>query len=277
MHEKSSLNEIFMHFYKKRGGLKLKALSLYEEKNTVIHEIDPLSKMLYILVAILVPIIAPTNMAAVAFMILSILLLLIAKVFKKVIPIIGFSLIILVTVVIIQGLFRAGNKTPLFNIGSIVFYKEGTYFGLALCSKVINILCAFSLLVLTSSPSNIIESVVRKGLSPKIGYVLSSVLQIIPQMSSNMSTITDAQRSRGMETEGKLSVRIKAFFPLIGPVVMNSIVNTKERAMALEVRGFDSKEKKTFLNEKKDFYLNKFVRAALLIVLILSIVWRIVK
>lgn len=253
----------------------LKALSLYQENNTFIHRVDSITKILYILVAIAIPLIVPTKTVALLCMLLSISLLLIGKVFKKVIPLISFSLIILLSIIIIQGLFMAGNKNVLFTIGSLKFYKEGLMYALEICLRVINILCAFSVLVLTTKPSELIESLVRRGLSPKIGYVLSSVLQIIPQMTSTMETITDAQKSRGMEMEGKLIVRIKAFFPLIGPVVMNSLVSTRERSMALEVRCFSSKRKKTFLNEEQNASFNKIIKIVLILLVIFSIIWRI--
>ena len=128
---------------------------------------------------------------------------------------------------------------------------------------------------MTTKPSDLIESLVRRGLSPRLGYVLGSVLQIIPEMVGTMETITDAQRSRGMETEGKLLVRIKAFIPLIGPLVMNSLVSTRERSMALEVRAFNSKSKKTFINEEQKSGLSKIIKIFLIVLLVASIVWRI--
>lgn len=253
----------------------MKALTLYQEKDTVIHKIDSISKILYIVAAIAIPVIIPSKILALSVLIFSVVLLSIGKVLKKVIPLVSFSMIVLLSIIIIQGLFKAGNKTPLFHVGSITFYKEGLLYALGICIRVINILCAFAILVLTTKPSELIESLVRRGLSPKIGYVLTSVLQIIPQMTGTMETITDAQRSRGMETEGKLSVRIKAFFPLIGPVVMNSLINTRERSMALEVRAFNSKAKKTFLNEENYGSYNLIIKAVLIISLVFAIVWRI--
>lgn len=253
----------------------MKVLSLYQERDTIIHKVDPISKILYIIISIAIPIIMPYKTIGLVCMGVSIVLLLIAKVFKKVIPLVSFSMIILLSIIIIQGLFNDSNKTAAFRIGSIVFYKEGLLFALEICIRVINILCAFAILVLTTKPSDLIESLVRRGLSPKIGYVLSSVLQIIPQMSSTMATITDAQRSRGMETEGKLKVRIKAFVPLIGPVVMNSLINTRERAMALEVRAFNSKANKTYLNEEQNNSYNKAIKLILVILFIFVVAWRI--
>lgn len=253
----------------------MKTLSLYKKEDTIIHKIDSITKIIYIFLAIIIPMIIPYKIAALSCLLLSMLFLFVGKVIKRIIPIIGFSLIVLLSVIIIQGMFRAGNKTVLFNIDGMVFYKEGLSYALDICLRVLNILCSVAILILTTKPSDLIESLVRRGLSPKIGYVLSSVLQLIPQMTLTMSKITDAQRSRGMETEGKLILRLKAFLPLIAPVVMNSITSTRERSMALEVRAFDSNIKKTFLNDEEVYEYNKLIRLLMLGVFAAALVWRI--
>lgn len=252
----------------------MKSISLYQDKNTAIHRLDPFSKILYILVANITPLLFGGQIATAGFILVSIVLLAIGKVLKRTAPMLGFSGLILITVVIIQGIFRQGNATPVFALSSVVFYKEGLLFALGILLNVFNILMSFSILVLTTKPSDMVETFVRMGMSPKIGYVLSSVFQIIPQMTETMATITDAQRSRGMETEGKLSTRIKAFFPLISPVVMNSLISTRERAIALEVRGFDSKQKKSFLTEVRKTRTDRIFKTILVAILILSLAGR---
>jgi len=72
-------------------------------------------------------------------------------------------------------------------------------------------------------------------------------------------------------------VRIKAFIPLISPVVMSSLINTKERALALEVRGFNATNKKTFLNDQKRNAADRYIEWSLIVVMILALVWRILK
>jgi len=74
-----------------------------------------------------------------------------------------------------------GNKTPAINILGLTFYKT-------LCIRVLDVLLAFALLVLTTRPSDLIQSLVKR---------------VIPQMMSQVGSIMDAQRSRGLETEGK--------------------------------------------------------------------------
>lgn len=252
-----------------------KTLSLYVERNTFIHRVDSINKILYVLVSVAIPLILPYKFVAILLILISISFLLLAKVMRRVIPLIEFSVIILLSIVIIQGLFHAGNKTVAFHIARITFYKEGLSYAFALSMRVINILLAFAILVLTTKPSELIEALVKKGLSPRFGYVLSSALQIIPQMMSAVGSIMDAQRSRGLETEGNLAVRIRAFFPLIGPVVMGSLIETRERAMALEVRAFNSREKKTFLNERQNLRSDNVIRLILFSILSLSMVLRV--
>jgi energy-coupling factor transport system permease protein len=252
-----------------------KTLSLYVERNTFIHRIDPINKVLYAGVVAAVIFILPYELVGALLILISILVLFAGKVFRKVIPLIEFSFIILLSIVIIQGLFHPGNRIPAFHIMRITFYKEGLLYAFNLSMRVVNILLAFAILVLTTKPSELIEALVRKGLSPRFGYVLSSALQIIPEMISTVDSIMDAQRSRGLETEGNIAVRIRAFFPLIGPVVMSSLIETRERAMALEVRAFNSKEKKTFLNERLTIRSDMVIRISLFLMLILSIILKV--
>jgi len=255
----------------------MKSISLYVDKNTIINRFAPESKILYIITAIAVPAILGSRWVSFGFIILSALLLSIGKVLKKTVPILSVSGFVLLTVLIIQGLFRSGNTVPLFSIGPITFYKEGVSFAFGIVLNVINILMCFCVLILTTKPSDMIENFIRRGFSPRFGYVFISVFQIIPQMTETMSTIMDAQRSRGMETEGSLKVRIKAFIPLISPVIMSSLINTKERALALEVRGFNSKRKKTFLNEERKTGADIYIQIGLILCILAAIVWRIIR
>lgn len=253
----------------------MKSISLYEDKGTMLNRTAPESKLLYIVMAIIVPALTGSRWAGIAFIVFSIILLLKGRVLKKTLPIVGVSGFVLLTVVVIQGMFRAGNATVVFSAGPVAFYREGLLFALNIVINILNILLCFCVLILTTKPSDLIENLVRRGFSPRLGYVFVSVFQIIPQMTEMMSTITDAQRSRGMETEGSLLTRIKAFVPLISPVVMSSLVNTRERALALEVRGFGSNRRQTFLNEETKTSADKYIQAAMLMLIAAALVWRI--
>lgn len=113
-------------------------------------------------------------------------------------------------------------------------------------------------------------------MSPAATYVLLSTANIIPQMSKKMNAILDAQRSRGIETDSSLLVRAKAFFPSVGPLLLNALVSAEERAITLEARAFSAPCKKTKLREIADTSKDRTLRVVLIGVLILAIGGRIV-
>lgn len=254
----------------------MKSLSLYQENGTVLNKLHSDIKLLYAVAAILVPILISGFLSYACTIVISLILLACGRVLKKAAPVVSVSSVVLLTIVIIQGMFYSANSIEVFRIGPAVFYQEGLLYSLGIVLNVFNILLAICVLIFSTKPSDMIESFIERGFSPQIGYVFISIFQIIPQMAATMGTITDAQRSRGMEVEGSLMVRIKAFLPLISPVVMSSLADTKERAVALEVRGFNSKNKKVFLYEHKKTTLDKVLQILLFLAIIVTVIWRVV-
>ncbi|MEY8352720.1 energy-coupling factor transporter transmembrane component T [Lachnospiraceae bacterium 54-53] len=229
----------------------MKSISLYVDKDTFLTRLHPFAKMFYILAAVSVPLIGGALWMYGLFLAISLCLLISGGIIRKVFPLIAFSFTIIITIFLIHGLFNRENQKVLFYLGPLAFYREGLLYAAGIGLNILNMLLSFATFVLTTRPAALVDDLEQAGFSPRFGYMISSVFQIIPQMMGTMNTIMDAQRSRGMETEGNLFVRARAFVPLISPVVTSSLINTRERAIALEVRGFDSKNQKTFLREHK--------------------------
>lgn len=93
-------------------------------------------------------------------------------------------------------------------------------------------------------------------------------------MSIISKTITDAQKSRGIETEGGLITRMKAFIPMLGPLVLSSIQQTEERVLALESRAFSAKGKKTSVYVLNKTALDIVLEVLSVILFIGYVVWR---
>lgn len=91
-----------------------------------------------------------------------------------------------------------------------------------------------------------------------------------------MNAILEAQKSRGIETDSNMLVRAKAFFPSVGPLLLNSLVNAEERAITLEARAFSAPCKKTRLKEINDTGVDKIIRVVLIVAIIASIGGKIV-
>lgn len=253
----------------------MKSISLCVDKDTYLTRMHPFTKLCYIFTAIVASLVAGKLWAFAAFIGISLVMLISGKIIRKVFPLIAFSFTILITIFLIHGLFNHENATLLFAAGPLKFYQEGMLYALRISLNVLNMLLAFAVFVLTTRPVELVEDLERIGFSPKIGYVVSSVFQIVPQMSGTMNTIMDAQRSRGLETEGSLLTRAKSFLPLISPVVMSSLINTRERAIALEIRGFEAGQKKTYLREDKMKNSDRIWCVILLLLIIAAVAIRI--
>ena len=250
----------------------MKSISLYVDNGSWLCKVHPFTKLAYIATAISVPLLVGKLSFFAIFIALSLAVLASGRLLKRVVPLIAFSFTILIT-----GLFNQSNRNILFSIGPLHFYREGLLYALHIGCNVLNMLLSFAILVLSAKPSELVEELEKRGFSRRMGYIITSVFQIVPQMTGTMNTITDAQRSRGLETEGSLLTRAKAFLPLISPVVMSSLINTRERAVALEVRGFAAKQKKTYLADRTPHRGDTPITVVLLAMIAAALLWRIVQ
>jgi energy-coupling factor transport system permease protein len=114
-------------------------------------------------------------------------------------------------------------------------------------------------------------------LPQQIAYIILTSLQIIPRFQSKAQTILDAQRSRGLETEGTLIHRLRMIVPLISPLIMSSIIELDERAIALEARAFSRTEPKTSLITLEDSRFQSALRWLLFMAMIGIIILRLTQ
>ncbi len=255
----------------------MKSISLYTDNGSWLVRLHPFTKLFYLLAAIAVPLLTGYLPMFLVTILLSLLLLKSALLVRKALPLLAFSFTIILTIVLIQGIFNQKNEHILFSLGPVHFYREGLLYAARIGLNILNMLLSFAVLVLTTDPSELVEELEKKGFSPKFGYIINSVFQIIPQMIGTMNTISDAQRSRGMETEGNLRTRIKAFLPLISPVVMSALTSTRERAIALEVRGFGGKAKKTYLYTHPYGKTDRIIKYLSLLAIVLALLFRLLR
>lgn len=250
-------------------------ISLYVDCDSFLTRLHPLTKLSYILTAVIGSLISGSLYVYGIFIIISLLLLCKGRVIKKALWLLTFSLGILLTIFLIHGLFHKGNSTELFRVGKLIFYEEGIAFAIRIGANILNLLLSFAVFVLSTKPSDFVEELEQRGLPSRIGYMITSVFQIVPQMMTRKKTILEAQKSRGLQTEGSLPIRIKAFFPLLVPVVTGALMDTRERAAALEVRGFSVRTKRSFLNHRVFQKIDKAILLGCLLVLSSIIVGRI--
>jgi energy-coupling factor transport system permease protein len=179
----------------------------------------------------------------------------------------------LISLSLIQGFFTDGS-TVLFSIGRFSFTLEGLLSGLTVAGRLLVALSAALLLMQSTRPDHLMLALTQRGLSNNLAYIVLSVLQIFPRFQQRAETILDAQQARGLETKVNLIGRAKLLVPLVGPLVLSSIVDVEERAMALEARAFSRQGAKTSFITLADSSFERTLRYLLLLAAIALVAWR---
>ena len=178
-----------------------------------------------------------------------------------------------ISLFIIQGLFFPGG-TPILSLGPVSFKAEGLQFAFVFASRLFLFSSTFVLLLLTTHPGWLMLALTQRGLSSNLAYIVVATLQIVPRFQARAASILDAQRARGLETTGSLARRLRAIVPLVGPLVLGSLVDVEERAIAIEARGFSLRRPKTSLIDIPDSRAERGLRRGLIIAPVVLIVAR---
>jgi hypothetical protein len=176
--------------------------------------------------------------------------------------------------IFVMQVFVVANDDQIPIWGFIHFSQIGLATSLSMTSKIAAIASAIMIFFETTKVKDITYSLEHAGTPRKVTFLISSTIQLIPQMSIISKTITDAQKSRGIETEGGLITRMKAFIPMLGPLVLSSIQQTEERVLALESRAFSAKGKKTSVYVLNKTALDIVLEVLSVILFIGYVVWR---
>jgi energy-coupling factor transport system permease protein len=260
-----------------------RGLSLYAEGESLVHRAHPLTKGALSLSAIALAFVLPSLPwvvgEAVALVLVAVILSLLMKTAGILRRLFAVAAVILLPIVllllVVQGFANPANRTVAFAVGPVVYYREGLAIAALASLRITCLVLATFLFSFTTKPADITEALLQRGLSPRMGYVLLSALQIIPQTLEMATRIQEAQRARGLETGGSLLRRSRAYLPLMLPLVLSSLVATQERAMALEVRGFGMPVKRVRRYELADSGLQRLLRWLFILAVPIAILLRI--
>lgn len=111
------------------------------------HErIDPVTKLLLIAVLTLLSFVLTNIFAEAALILATIFLLLFSGKLGSSMKALGFCAFMILTMLLIQGLFYPHNETLAFSLGTIAFYQEGLTYAALLGCRIIVIVLATNFL-----------------------------------------------------------------------------------------------------------------------------------
>jgi energy-coupling factor transport system permease protein len=225
----------------------------YVERNSFVHRLHPLVKILYIfltLFVILTPLLEVRYVIIpLTWLILSLLLWISAGIevgrFQTLIKLLTGTFIFLI---LVQGCtYRWGNTVVLHvidlkygetNVGDLKL--EGLIFGAMLCLRILTAAISLPLLVMTTS-SAVLVSAFRKLHFPKVAtFMIVSALSFTTLIFEMWENIMSAQKLRAFDIDRMNPVtRLRrAYVPIVTPLVLLLFRKANDFQIALETRAF---------------------------------------
>jgi energy-coupling factor transport system permease protein len=251
-------------------------LSFYYYRDSILHKLNPLTKLALVFGLILISFISPFYWSPHVLILVGVIpLIFVGKIVREYLnAIIRIILPATTFLFVMQALFQPLEGRELFHVWFLHPTLESTLFAFRNAARIFAIASSFTIFLLTTHPRELMSDLTRRGLPPQIAYVIISTLQILPQMQAKAQTIIAAQRSRGLDTQSSFLRRVGSLGPLVGPLVFGSLVEVEERAIAIEARGFTSTHVKTSLYDIPDTNLDRAIRWVLMLLVIITIAFK---
>lgn len=225
----------------------------YYESNSLIHRIDPRTKLLMLIVMMVFLFIADNFLGIGLFALFFIAAAIISRIpIKMFLKNIKAIWMILAFTALLNLFYTAGGNVLLeFWIFKIT--TGGIYRALFMAIRIILLILLSSLLTYTTTPNDLTDGI-ESLLSPlrflglknavhTLAMMMTIALRFIPTLVEETEKIMNAQKARGADLEnGKLLDRIRALIPILIPLLLSAIRRAYELAEAMECRCYNGGE-----------------------------------
>lgn len=239
--------------------LKDITLGQYFPGDTVVHRLDPRTKLLMVIVYIVALFLAKwviSYAVMLAFLVTAVALSRIRPraLFKGLKPL----LFIIIFTAIINVFYTKGDVLVQFWIFKIT--REGLVNAGFLVLRIVMLVTGTFLLTYTTSPIALTDGL-ESLLSPlkaihfpvhELALMMSIALRFIPTLIEETDKIMSAQKARGADFEtGSLIQRAKALLPVLVPLFVSAFRRADELAVAMESRCYHGGEGRTSMKQPK--------------------------
>lgn len=237
-------------------------LLTYDPKDTWIHRLSGLTKLVFFLVWSIVSMITYDTRVLLFMLISSLIIFRMSKIeWKQISTVFNFILFFLCLNLIAVFLFSPyegvkiyGTQQDLWHIaGNYTITKEQLFYEFNIMIKYFTVIPAVLMFILTTNPSEFAASMNRIGVSYKISYSIAIALRYIPDVQADLTKIKHAQEARGIEMSSKAGLidRIKNVSSILFPLIFTSMDRIDVVSNAMELRGFGKNKKRTWYSGKK--------------------------
>lgn len=234
------------------------------KRNSPIHALNPLAKATWMILMIIVPIIITNPVILAPLIVWTLIMAAIARVWKELIKVIRILYPLLIGFIVIVWPFFYPHGEPLIQLSFIRITVDGIIYALAAGVRIITAVTICMLFTMTTDMADLASSLAqfvqeKFRASYTFPFMIVSSFKFLPEFLAVYATVRESFMSRAVEFEkGSLVERIKKHVPLFVPIILISLDKAKNMTIALELRGFGARDKRTFLKPnmfKKSDYL----------------------
>ncbi len=240
------------------------ATGYYQTGSSWLHRRNPITKLLGVALALVATFVLPP----IVLPVIGLIVVAIAwstGLGRAIVRALRIPALLLASIVVVNALFFPGATDRLVSLGPLSVTREGLSFGLISAGRVLVSFLVLVTFLFTTLADDLLESLVARGASHRIAFVVLSAVQMVPRMQERAGSILDAQQARGLVVSGSLRQRAKALVPLIGPVLLGSLIDVRERTFALEARGFGARPGRSAYRVVADPPADRWLRLAILL------------
>ncbi|MBQ1244185.1 MAG: energy-coupling factor transporter transmembrane protein EcfT [Clostridia bacterium] len=263
--------------------LKDITLGQYFSGSSIIHRLDPRTKMI-VSILFIVAIFSAKGILGLSLLVLTAALIVLMSgisfkvILKSLKPIV---FVLLFTVILNIFLTKSTAEEPLFEFYFISVYRDGIWRAVYMALRVIILIVGSSVLIsYTTSPimlTDAIESLLKPLKKIKVpvhefAMMMSIALRFIPTLIEETEKIMNAQKARGADfSNGSIVKRAKALIPVLIPLFVSSFKRAEDLAMAMECRCYHGGEGRTRL-VKLEYKVKDFIFMLAFLVLIALVI-----
>ena len=240
--------------------LKDITLGQYFPGDTIVHRLDPRTKILVVIIFIVALFLAVDWISyAVMFLITALCIKLSSIRLKSLMK--GLKpLVFIILLTGILNLFYTKEGTVLFDWWIFTVTTGGIKRAFLMVVRIMLLVCGTLLLTYTTSPLALTDGLemllnpLKKIKVPvhEMSMMMSMALRFIPTLIEETDKIMSAQKARGADfSTGKLTERAKALLPLLVPLFVSSFRRADELAVAMESRCYHGGEGRTRMKTLK--------------------------
>ena len=235
--------------------LKDITLGQYFPGNSVVHRLDPRTKLIMLVLYIIALFCAASWISyAAVFVFLAVTIYISQIPVKSLVRGMKPLILILVFTGVLNLFFTTGEGEPLVEFWRIAIYAEGVVRAIFMVLRILMLISGTFLLTYTTSPISLTDGL-ESLLNPlkvlrlpvhELSMMMCIALRFIPTLIEETDKIMSAQKARGADFEtGSLLQRVKALVPILVPLFISAFRRADELATAMECRCYQGGEGRT--------------------------------